>query len=851
MSDPADASTTWERVESLFHAALNQPTGQRHVFLDRECGGDGALAARVHSLLEADDGAESLVDEQMARALDRELSDDTEEALPFERIGPYRLLHEIGRGGLATVYLAERDDGHFEKQVALKLVRRGLDTDDVLLRFRHERQILARFEHPNIARLLDGGSTEDGRPFFVLEHVAGEPIDHYCARQGLGLRRRIELFRAVCGAVSYAHQNLVIHRDLKPSNILVDGSGQPKLLDFGIAKLLDTEAFPATLPYTEKGLVLLTPEFASPEQVLGHTPTTQTDVYSLAVVLYRLLTGVAPYTVDGRLGDLVRIVCETEPPKPSTATFSTENLRHAGLPGEPRRLRRRLAGDLDTILGKALRKTPRRRYGSVEQFSEDLRRYLDGEHVLARPESFGYRVSKLVGRHRGIAAALAAAVVVLAVVVGFYNLRLRQERDAAQWQADKAERVSSLLVGMLEISDPGRTRGESVTALELLERAAGRLDTELAGQPAMRASLMELIGSIYSNLGLYDEAEPLLEEALEIHRAGPSPEGAELATVLSRLGELRYHMGAYDEAEAMLRDALTRRLDTLGADHPLVGTSLADLAAVLHARGQYEEAEGLYRKALVNLASATGEGVRERLLNQNNLALLLLSTGRLDEAEALARETLEGQKAALGERHPDIAVIENALATILLRSRQYQAAEPLVRAGLERKREQYGPQHPKVAASLVNLGLVFYHQRRFDEAEACYLEALAIQQATAGDAGETGEAGEDSIHAVSTLKNLADVAALGRHDLPTAIEWLRRALEVQRRIYRSAHFRLSMTLLRLGHFELRDGQVDKARERLDEALGIHRELEARGIPPRQREIATELRAGLEASASPP
>ncbi|MEE8523462.1 MAG: serine/threonine-protein kinase [Thermoanaerobaculia bacterium] len=842
MSGETDATEPWERVEALFHAALERPADERHAFLDRKCGGDGALAARVRALLAADDGAEALVDEHMAQALGRELSPDgdDEDALPFERIGPYRLLHEIGRGGLNTVYLAQRDDEHFEKQVALKLVRRGLDTDDVLLRFRYERQILARLEHPNIARLLDGGSTEDGRPFFVMEQVVGLPIDSYCARRGLDLRRRIELFRAVCGAVSYAHQNLVVHRDLKPSNILVDGDGRPKLLDFGIAKLLDTEEFPATRPYTEKGLVLLTPEYASPEQVLGHSPTTQTDVYSLAVVLYRLLSGVAPYAVRSRLADLVHTICEVEPTKPSAATISAEDLRVAGLPYEPRRLRRRLTGDLDTILGKALRKEPRRRYASVEQFSEDLRRFLGGEHVLARPESFGYRAFKFVGRHRGIVSALAAAVLVLVLVVGYYTLRLRQERDTAQWQADKAERVSSLLVGMLEISDPGRTRGETVTALELLERAAGRLDSELAEQPEMRASLMELIGSIYSNLGLHDEAEPLLQEALAIHRGGAS-EDAEIAAVLSRLAELRYRTGAYDEAEEMLRDALSRRLGALGADHPLVGTSLGDLAAVLHSRGQYEDAESLYRRALANLAEAAGEGARERLMNQNNLALLLLATRRLDEAETLARETLDRQREVLGDRHPDVAVTENTLATILIGSRQYQAAEPFVRAALQRKREHYGPEHPKVAVSLVNLGLVHYHQLRFDEAEALYLEALAIQQAS----------GEDSAYTVTTLKNLADVAAFGRKDLPAAIEWLRRALELQRRIHRSAHFRVSMTLLRLGRFELRNDQMDEARQRLEEATRIHRELEAQGIPSRQLEIAAELRSALAVSNAPP
>ena len=822
---------SFERIEELFHQALDLAPDERRAFLDQRAEPEPELVAEVLVLLDADAVAEQAVEQCMAGALEKELGDDDAEPVP-ERVGAYRILHELGRGGLSTVYLAERDD-HFQKRVAVKLVRRGLDTDDVLLRFRHERQILAGFEHANIARLIDGGSTEDGRPFFVMEHVDGEPIDEHCARHELGLRERLELFRSVCAAVSYAHRNLVVHRDLKPSNILVTDDGQPKLLDFGIAKLLSSEEFAATRPMTEKGFVLLTPEFASPEQVLGHNPTTQTDVYSLAVVLYRLLTGAPPYILRSR-AELIPTICEVVPPKVSTASMDAESLSRAGLPVEPRKLRRRLAGDLDTILSKALHKEPARRYGSVEQLSEDLRRHLDGERVLARPESWGYRVAKFIGRNRAVASALAAAAVLLMVVVGFYTFQLREQRDVARSEATKAKQVSSLLVSMLEISDPSRTQGESVTALELLGRAADRLEIELAGQPEVRVTLMELIGTIYSNLGLYDEAMPLLQEAADIHqRAGTPPE---LADVLARLGELHYNTGDYEKAEPILRRALRQRIETLGPDHALVGISQADLAAVFHARGEYQEAEGFYRRAQAIFEATPTNEPRERLLVGNNYAMLLQALGRPDEAEALARRTLERQKAALGERHPDVTLTENTLAFILIAAKKRQQAEPLLRAGLARQKELYGEQHPKVAAAMVNLGLVLYHRRKFDEAETLYRQALAIEEQAPGVRRQTA----------TILKNLADIELYGRKDDRAGAELMRRGLDVQQRLFRTAHPELSVTLLRLGLIELRLGEHEQARERLDQALKIHHELEP-DVPERQRKFAQELRAGLDAA----
>ena len=864
------AGQVWKRTEELFHQALLLPEDQRAAFLevasaeDTSAGAE-SLVAGVRALLAADADAEPLVESFVARAFELAAQGEDEAADPAapERVGAYRVLEEIGRGGLATVYLAERDDEHFRKRVAVKVLRRGLDTDDVLQRFRHERQILARFEHPNIARLLDGGSTEDGRPFFVMEHVDGEPIDAHCARRGLDLRQRIELFRTVCEAVSYAHQSLVVHRDLKPGNILVtngmvteEGSekGRVKLLDFGIAKLLDPEELAVTQLLTRTGVILLTPAYASPEQMRGETLTTQTDVYSLGVILFRLLTGAAPTLQEPHRQGPRRLLASSGPPgfpgssgppllKPSAAV-TEESRAQSGLPQSLGRLQRSLRGDLDTIVLKALRRDPRRRYASVGFLSEDLRRYLAGEQVLARPESLGYRFSKWVRRHRAIAVVVAVTVSLLVAVVAFYALQLRRERDAARWEAERAERVSSLLVGMLEVSDPSRARGETITVRELLAPAAQRLQTELAGQPEMRATLEELIGSIYGNLGLYQEGAPLLEDALELRRRLHEAPHAKVAEALDRLGELSYQRGDYERAEEVLREALEQRLGSLVPEHPSVGKSLNDLAALAQVRGRLEEAEELYRRALANLKAGAGGEDPQTLVTQANLATVLYRQRRLEEAEELCRRTLAAQTAVLGADHPDVAVTENTLAAVLMDARHFDEAEVLFRRGFERQKALYGEEHLKVAISLTNLGTVLYRRgrfeetegrERFEEAEGLYRRALELQEKVLGSEHRL---------VLDTVMHLADLESFGKGNRAAAAGWLRRGVELQRTLLGPVHLSLAESLLRLGRMERRLGRPEEARRHLEELRQIHRRHPPEAVPPWQRQRAAALEEAL-------
>ncbi|NBC17317.1 MAG: protein kinase, partial [Bacteroidetes bacterium] len=452
----------WEQIDRLFAEALERPPDERTAFLRARCGNDVALYREVVTLLKSDAEAESVLGESVTAfaapllpALEADLADGF---APGERVGPYRLQHEIGRGGMGAVYLAERVDGQFDRRVALKVIKRGMDTDEILHRFRFERQILARLEHPHIARLYDAGVTDDGRPYLAMEYVDGQPLHRYCDGRTLPVDERLRLFQTVCAAVQFAHQNLVIHRDLKPSNILVTEGGAVKLLDFGIAKLLSDEATGA--PLTRTGVRVLTPEYAAPEQRTDSVVTTAADVYALGVVLYELLTGRRPLAPDA--------LPDTAPEPPSTAVTKPTERSHAdgttttltpetvstARQTSAERLRRRLRGDLDVIVLKALRPEPERRYASAEAFLEDIKRHLDGLPVQARPDTLGYRLRKFVQRHT---AGVAAAAAVLALILAFsvlHTTRVTQERNLARQERDKAAEVAAFLEGLFDASDP-------------------------------------------------------------------------------------------------------------------------------------------------------------------------------------------------------------------------------------------------------------------------------------------------------------------------------------------------------------------------------------------------------------
>jgi serine/threonine-protein kinase len=574
-------------------------------------------------------------------------------------------------------------------------------------RFRAERQILAALTHPNIAWLLDGGTAPDGTPYLVMEYVAGEPIDAWCDRHGLGLEGRLALFVRVCAAVQHAHQGLVVHRDLKPSNVLVTADGTPKLVDFGIAKLLADDDGDAT-----GTMRLLTPAYGAPEQVRGEHITVAADVYALGVVLFKLVTGRTPFDLTHATpAEIERRVCEEPPPVPSAVASGAKAAWGRGL-----------RGDLDTIILKALRKEPGRRYASVEQLADDVRRHTAGRPVRARADTLGYRAGKFVRRHRWGVAVTAMFV----ALSGVYTLRLASERDHAQREARKAEAVAGFLKGLFEVSDPSRSRGQTVTARELLDQGARRIEADLADQPGVQATMMRVIGEVYGALNLNDAARPMLVGAVQRHRARFGDVHEDVAASLVSLGVLLQNAGELAAAESSFREAHAIRMRLDRRNDAGLAPVESRLAYLLESAGRFGEAETLYRAALVRsrrLYAADDPALAAVLVR---LGGLLRHTDRYDAAEPVLREAVAVQRAHYGRLHPRVASAVRNLAALRRDQGDYQEADTLYREALAIRRELYGDTHQDVATTLHSYALLLERKGDRARALAAFLEAVAM-----------------------------------------------------------------------------------------------------------------------------
>ncbi|MEK7728999.1 MAG: serine/threonine-protein kinase, partial [candidate division KSB1 bacterium] len=663
----------FQRSKELFQNAHDLPQEAHASYLDQACGADEALRAEVEALLAAAREASNFLEHDARSLIVPMLAQEAKVSFAGRQIGPFRLERELGRGGMGVVYLALRD-GEFEQEVAIKLIKRGMDTEEIQRRFRHERQTLASLNHPNVARLFDGGITEEGLPYFVMEYVAGRPIDEYCDAHKLDTRERLALFQKVCEAVRYAHQNLIVHRDLKPSNILVNEEGAPKLLDFGIAKLLHQGGTAVTLELTLTGNQPMTPHYASPEQARREVITTASDVYALGVILYELLSGHRPYRfASDSAAEIERVICEVEPEKPSTAIDKTEKFENkekepispesvsAVREGSVEKLRRRLAGDIDNIVLMALRKEPYRRYSSIEQFSDDIRRHLEGLPVRARKGTWAYRASRFVRRHKY---AVAATFIFFALVLGF-GIVTKVQANRIALERDKAEEVSKFLVEIFQVSDPNEAKGDTITAREILERGAEKITKELKDQPLLQATMMNTMGVVYRNLGLYVPARKLLEESLRIRRLNRESESEDLTTSLNELGLLLSAIGNLPAADSLHREALELAENKFGKKSTPVATAKSNLAIVLRAKGNYKEAERFYREALALQKEILGNGNLEVANTLNNLAHVRYDQSGLAEADSLFRESLALRRKILGDDHLDVAQSYNNLGAVL------------------------------------------------------------------------------------------------------------------------------------------------------------------------------------------
>jgi eukaryotic-like serine/threonine-protein kinase len=653
-----------------------------------------------------------------------------------DRIGPYRVLRTLGVGGMGEVYLAERADAEFEQQVAIKVVYGSLR--GVQSRLKIERQILAQLDHPNIAHLLDGGSLPDGSAYIVMEYVDGVPIDVYCDSNRLDIVARLKLFQTVCAAVHYAHQNLIVHRDLKPSNILVTAAGVPKLLDFGIAKLLDErQAGHHTLAVTHADFRLMTPDHASPEQVRGQVITTASDIYVLGVLLYKLLTGTGPFLIASiRLTDIERAICEKDPLLPSHAIGTDDSAQTRGIMDArgtgASRLRRTLRGDLDNIVIMAMRKEPERRYGSSQQMAADIQRYLEGKPVIARRDTMSYRSAKFVRRHwLAVTAAASVIFLILAFATTTYtqSVRIAAERDraaeqraVAERERTRAEEVSSFLVNLFKLSDPQENRGNQVTARELLDSGAKRLQAELQGQPATKAALLSTVGAVYDSLGQYTEAQRILTESLLLQP--PSHDKSRIETLLE-LSRSRTGAGDLGGAEAPLQEALHLSQANFGADGEESGRTLWALGQLRYQQNRLTDAKQLYNRSL-NILESTGGPPTDVSALLDDLAQVYAGELQWALAKQTYERALEIDRRILGDDHPRIAMRLNNLADIAQSAGDLKLAETLFRDAIRRDEKAYGGVHPETGAAQGNLGLLLQREGRLTEAEPLLRSALDV-----------------------------------------------------------------------------------------------------------------------------
>jgi eukaryotic-like serine/threonine-protein kinase len=656
-----------------------------------------------------------------------------------DRIGPYRVLRTLGAGGMGEVYLAERADAEFEQQVAIKVVNGGALGRGVHSRLKMERQILAQLDHPNIAHLIDGGSLPDGSAYIVMEYVDGVPIDSYCDTHSLDISARLKLFQSVCVAVHYAHQNLIVHRDLKPSNILVTSNGTPKLLDFGIAKLLDErQAGSHTLAVTHADIRVMTPDHASPEQVRGQVITTSSDVYVLGVLLYKLLAGTSPFVISSmRLVEIERAICEKDPPLASNAvaTDDSESSRviTACRSTTAKKLRRALQGDLDNIIAMAMRKEAERRYGSAQQLAGDIQRYLDGLPVIARRDTLSYRTSKFVRRHwLPVGAGAAAAFMVIAFAITTYEQskriaaerdRVAQQRERAENERARAEEVSSFLVNLFKLTDPQENRGNQVTARELLDSGAKRLQAGLQDQPNTKAALLSTVGAVYDSLGQFQVAEPILDESLRLQAAGDDT--SRVATLVE-LGRARMGAGDLSGAEAPLQEALRLAQGQFGAGSPQSGKVLWGLGILRFEQGRLNESKDLFQRALALLESAKDP---QRDVSQvlDDLASVYMREQQWALAKQSYEHALEIDKRTLGDDHPRLAIYLNNLAVVAQNMGDLPHAESLFQEAIERDKRAYGDNHPETVAAKENYGLLLQREGRLTDAEPLLRQALAAK----------------------------------------------------------------------------------------------------------------------------
>ena len=813
----------WQQIQSLFEQVVDSGTGERAAYLARACGDDVELRSSVESLLESDNRTEDPLLQAIGQAAES-LLEDHQDRLIGTRVGAYRIVSILGHGGMSTVYRGERDESQYQQTVAIKVLQHATLHPRLRNRLHSERHILATLDHPSIARLIDSGDLDDGTPYLVMEHVDGESIDSYCDSRTLFIRERLELFVQVCAAVQYAHRNLVVHRDIKPSNIFVTAEGAPKLLDFGIAKLLAPESLSHTLPVTRLQERILTPENAAPEQVLGRPITTATDTYALGVLLYQLVTGRSPYRLLSYSQlQLERAICMDDPLRPSQMVVAklgnekdADRSRISDRRGlSPQRLRTRLSGDLDAIIAMAMRKEPDRRYPSVEALADDLNRHLLGQPVRARHGDWRYNTAKFLRRHLIMVAGVTAAFLGLALVAGvtlWENHRIEMAREATAQERDRAQQVSAFLVDVFSQADPFTAQGKELTAKELLDRGAAKINGNLNLQPEVRAQLLESIGLAYRRQGLAEGAIPLFEQAVDIRRREQPLDNARIAVAVANLARAMTDAGHLISAEAYLEQAVT--LSESGSTAPKAQT--ADILVqfgnfALDAKSDPARASQLFGRAQTIYRATIGEQNQQMAAALNGLASAAVWIDDYSLAEHYQREALAIFRSTVSHNHPDNAVALATLGYILIQRGKYVDAEQILNEALQIESNVFGVDNQRSAAIQADLGILYDREGDTPRAIAATQTALKITREHLGSRHYL------SGYYLDALANLY----LKANDLPAAEADARQALAVYSLALPARHLYVASTHQLLGEVLLRRGSPIEAEAELRIALDMN------------------------------
>jgi len=791
-------STRWERIQEIFHQVSDLPPAEQQETLRVACGGDAALLAELEAMLDRDTAGKSMLDAGLS-PIAQALVEHPGILFAENAFGPYRIVKPLGEGGMGVVYLARRED--IGSLVAVKLLRDGLLSPDRRQRFASEQRTLARLQHPLIAQIHDAGMLDDGTPWFVMEYVEGKPITDYCRERDCSIDHRLRLFRSVCEAVQYAHQQTIIHRDLKPSNILVKTDGTVKLLDFGIAKeIQSTEQLAQTQTLT--GFRPMTLPYASPEQIRGNPLETQTDVYSLGVILYELLTGKLPFDLSNRSpteAEQAILRGEAEPPSVAARRVSDAN-QHA------RQASRTAWSELDVLCLTAMHKDLQRRYRSVEALIRDIDHYLKGEPLEARPDSFRYRLGKFVRRNRRALSATAAVCAIFIALVVFFVVRLARARNAALAENMRTQRIERFMLNLFDGGDKTAGPGKSLSAVALLDRGA-QSARALNADPAVQADLYQTLGNMYQKLGKYKEADSLLSSSLDRRKSLAGMNSRDVGDSLVALGALRLDQGQLAEAERLVREGLAIDQRSLPAQDASVLKAQSALGRVLEERGSYDQAVKILNDT-IRFQSAKNQVTTDLSESTNELATAHYYLGHLAMADSLYKQALAIDRQLYGAVHPRIADDFYSLGLVQHDLGNDRQAEQDYRQALGIKQSWYGKEHPDAALMMAAVGQSLVYQGRYDEAAPVLQEALGIQERIFG-----------KVHPqVAEALDVLGVLDLRRGHLSEAEKDFTRMAEINRAVYGDRHYLVGVALLNLGEVYIEGKDYGRAEQSLRQAL---------------------------------